>query len=283
MDFGRGRMVFTFKNRIAERTSQSAGWVIAAVLYKALWHSNQCTQWVSKSWGRGRGSDDSSRRSETPGQWPAQAGCAMILVPEHNCKVVPDECYLHSERNRRTDVQPTTDLFNRSVIVRANWPTGPTDVVIRFLFFRVRVSSLHYTTWTAVSSRLCLLLMFPCTRFISGFALLTDVMALLPMHVTSVCSFSSVCLHIFGLRTTCPNRSFTVSVKGLILSSVLFETHSTCCWLCQRGIKRPFELQLAPGHCNIQMEGLLPHRNVSVQKGHHQVIARTIQMTAELI
>lgn len=71
-----GQMFFAFEVQITERTSQPAGLVIDMVLYKALRHSNQFTQWLSKHWGRGRGSEDSSQPSKTSSQWPAQAECA---------------------------------------------------------------------------------------------------------------------------------------------------------------------------------------------------------------
>jgi hypothetical protein len=74
--FRQGECSFAFKNRITECTSQSAGLATDMVLYRALWHSNQFTQWLGKHWGRGRGSDDSSRPSKTSGQRPARAGCA---------------------------------------------------------------------------------------------------------------------------------------------------------------------------------------------------------------
>jgi hypothetical protein len=42
-------MFFTFKKRINERISQSAGSVIYTVLYKALLHSNQLTHWFGNT------------------------------------------------------------------------------------------------------------------------------------------------------------------------------------------------------------------------------------------
>jgi hypothetical protein len=70
-------MFFAFKNGITEHTSQSSGLVIDMVLYKALWHSNEFTQWLGNHWGFGKASDDSSRPSKASGQWPVQAGCAQ--------------------------------------------------------------------------------------------------------------------------------------------------------------------------------------------------------------
>jgi hypothetical protein len=67
MEFGRAN-VFSFKNRLTECTSQSAGLVIDMVLYKALRHSSQFTQWLSKHWEYGRESDESSQPSRTSGQ-----------------------------------------------------------------------------------------------------------------------------------------------------------------------------------------------------------------------
>jgi hypothetical protein len=71
-----GRMFLAFKYRITKQTSEMAGLVIDTVLYRALWHNNQFTQWLGKYWGHGRGSVDSSRLSKTSSQWPARAGCA---------------------------------------------------------------------------------------------------------------------------------------------------------------------------------------------------------------
>jgi hypothetical protein len=48
-------MDFAFENRITVRISQSARLAIDIVLYKALLHSNQFTQWLGKHWGRGEG------------------------------------------------------------------------------------------------------------------------------------------------------------------------------------------------------------------------------------
>jgi hypothetical protein len=67
-DFGKENIFFSLKNRYSQRTSQSKGLAIDVVLYKALQHSNQFTQWLGKHWGRGRGSDDSYRPSKTSGQ-----------------------------------------------------------------------------------------------------------------------------------------------------------------------------------------------------------------------
>jgi hypothetical protein len=58
-----GRIFFTFKNRITECTSHSAGLVIDMALYKAPWRINQFIQWLGKHWRRDRGSEDSSRPS----------------------------------------------------------------------------------------------------------------------------------------------------------------------------------------------------------------------------
>jgi hypothetical protein len=74
------QMFLAFKNRIAVRTSQSAGLVVHMVLYKALWHSNQFTERLGKHWGCGRGSDDSSWLSKISGQWPGLAEWQMVLT-----------------------------------------------------------------------------------------------------------------------------------------------------------------------------------------------------------
>jgi hypothetical protein len=59
-------MSLAFRNQITEHTSHSVVLVIDIVLYKALRHINQFTQWFSKHWRRGRGSHTSCWPSIPP-------------------------------------------------------------------------------------------------------------------------------------------------------------------------------------------------------------------------
>jgi hypothetical protein len=79
-----GRTVFVFKNQITEHTSQSVGLVIDMVLYKALWLSNQSTQW-----GHVRESHDSSRPPKTD-QWHAWTWRANTsYFKNYSCQLWP--------------------------------------------------------------------------------------------------------------------------------------------------------------------------------------------------